>query len=246
MVSQLALWNLLRGAIHPAVAPIKVGEEVAARLRRLVVTAPTSVGAPAPETALKELLRGRGVCEVAPSGVDLAPYRSNLVSLPADLEGSPNLADLLPPDARVFLDGEHELMRRTREETRALVEDGGVVRPSMDSALRHNKKRYLTLLRQLRSRGMLNFVEQAKARAGEFFCLEVLQKTSCDSLSMVDREICSSRFLLQWACVLLRLFPESRLSVMIIGLLMENRFLLLFQGSAWHWDWQMSPIASTA
>ena len=40
--------------------------------------------------------------------------------------GSPNLDDLLPPEVRIFLDGGHELMRKTRgEETRALVEDGG-------------------------------------------------------------------------------------------------------------------------
>ena len=53
-------------------------------------------------------------------------------------------------------------------EANALVEDGGVVRPYVDSALRHNKKRYPTFLRQLRSRGMLKFVERAKARAGVF------------------------------------------------------------------------------
>ena len=39
----------------------------------------------------------------------------------------------------------------------------------MDSALRHNKKRYLTFLRQLRSWVMLNFVERVKARVGMFF-----------------------------------------------------------------------------
>ena len=146
------------------------GQGVAARLRRVVMTTQTSVGAPSPEVALKELLRGQGVYEVGAAGVDLAPHRSNLVSLAASLEGSPNLADLLPPEVRFFLGvGEQELMRRTREETRAHVEDGGVVSPYMDSALRHNRKRYLTFLRQLRSRGILNFVEQAKAHAGVFF-----------------------------------------------------------------------------
>ena len=64
---------------------------------------------------------------MGPSGVDLAPYHSYLVSLPANLDVSPKLADLLPPEIRVFLGGEHEPMRRTREETDALIEDGGVV-----------------------------------------------------------------------------------------------------------------------
>ena len=81
---------------------------------------------------------------MGPSCVVLAPYRSNLVSLPADLGGSPNVADLLPPEVRFFLDGEHELPRRTREETNALVEDG-VVKPYMDSTLGHNKKRYFSV-----------------------------------------------------------------------------------------------------
>ena len=89
---------------------------------------------------------------MGPSGLDLAPYSSNMVSLPACLDGSPKLTDLLPPEVRDFLDGEHELVQRTREETNTLVEDGGVVKPYMDSVLRHNKKRYLTFLRQLLSR----------------------------------------------------------------------------------------------
>ena len=151
-----AVWSLnwLSGTAAWGLSPSRPAEQneqdVAARLRRLVVTAPTSVGASAP-------------------GVDLAPYSSNLVSLPANLKGFCNLADLLPLDVRIFLNGEHKLMRRRKEETRSLVEDGGVARPCMDSALRHNKKRYLTFLRQLRSRSMLDFVERAKAWAGVFF-----------------------------------------------------------------------------
>ena len=39
------------------------------------------------------------------SGVDLAPYRSNLVSLPANVDGSPKLSNLSPPEVRVFFLG---------------------------------------------------------------------------------------------------------------------------------------------
>ena len=79
-----AAWGLL-----PSRSAEPKGLDVAARLRRLVVTAPTSVEAPAPEVALKELLRGRGRLRGGPrwSGVDLAPYRSNLVSLPGEPGG---------------------------------------------------------------------------------------------------------------------------------------------------------------
>ena len=61
------------------------GDDVAVRLRRVVFTAP-----PVRDAAPRELLGGGGVYEVGPSGVDLAPYRSNLVSLAANLDGSPN------------------------------------------------------------------------------------------------------------------------------------------------------------
>ena len=55
-----------------------------------------------PEAALRELLRSLGVHEVGSSALGLAPYRSNLESPPANLDGSPELADLLPPEVRVF------------------------------------------------------------------------------------------------------------------------------------------------
>ena len=64
------------------------GHEVAARLLRLVVTAPTSVGALALEVALKSC------SEVEES--------TSARTLPASLDGSPKLAGLLPPEVRVI------------------------------------------------------------------------------------------------------------------------------------------------
>ena len=63
--------------------------EVAARLRRSMFTVPTSAAAPVPEAALRKFLRGGRVHEVGSTRVDLAPYRSKLVSLPVNLDGSP-------------------------------------------------------------------------------------------------------------------------------------------------------------
>ena len=169
---------------------------------------------------------------MGPAGVDLAPYRSNLVSLPASLELSPNLADLLPPEVRVFLDGEHELMRRTREEIRALVEDGGVVRPDMDSALSHNRKRYLTFLRQLRSRGVLKFVEQAKAHAGMFF----FWKSSKNKLRFIIAARPGNMFFKALPAVGL-CSPETFSGIVVerddFWPCDEKRFLPVFRGSAW-------------
>ena len=162
-------------------------------------------------------LRGRGVYEVCSSGVDLAPYRSNLVSLPASLDGSPKLTDLLPPEVRDFLDGEHELTRRTREETNALVEDGGVLKLYMDSVLRHNKKRYLTFLRQLLSRGMLNFVERTEGLRWSLFCVEVVEDKATVYHGRETGKHVFHRCFRRWSCALQRLFPGSRLNVTISG-----------------------------
>ena len=108
----------------------------------------------------------------------------------------------------------------------------------MDSALRHHKERYLTFLRQLRSKGMLKFVEWAKAQAGVFLSVN-LPRPSCDLSSMLDWEICSSKFLLWSNCVPLRLSQESRLNLLLF-LLRKNLFLPALQGSAWRWVREMS------
>ena len=82
------------------------------------------------------------------------------------------------------MDGAQGIVRRTMDEANALVEDSGVVRANMDSALMHNKKRHLTFLRQLRSRGMLKFGERGTARAGVFF---VWRRTSLCPTGEVER-----------------------------------------------------------
>ena len=203
-------------------------QDVAARLRRLVVTAPTSVGAPAPEKALTELLRGRGAQRVWISRHTVQPWC------------------LLPLEVPIFLDGEHELMRRTREETRALVEDGGAVKPYIDSTLRHNKKRNQTCRRQLWCRSMLNFVDLAKARAGVFFCRDVIHDKVTIHRQRSTGKLCSSKSLLGPDCVLLRHVPKSKLNGTISRLLTKKRFLLAFQGSVWRWVRQRCRFASTA
>ena len=176
---------------------------------------------------------GTNACaEVGSACVDLAPHRSNLV------EGSRNLAGLLPPEVRIFFDGEHELMRRTREETRALFEDGGVVKPYTDSALRHHKKRYLTFLRQLRSKGMLKFVEAGKGPGWRVF---VSKSPKTKSRFIIDSRLGNGFFKVPSAVKLCSSETFSRIEVeTTCGLMRKNLFLLAFQGSAWRWVWQMS------
>ena len=134
------------------------------------MTTPTSVGAPSPEVALKDKLRGRGVYEVGPAGVDLAPYRSSLVSLPASLEGSPNLTDLLPPEVRVFfLDGEY-------------ANDEG-----RDKGSRRGRWGQATIQRYV------EFCDRQRPMLGVFLSGSLL-KPSCVSSLTFDQEICETRF----------------------------------------------------
>ena len=119
-LSRTGAWGLPPG--NPA---DQSGHQVAARLRRLVVTTPTSVGALVPDVALTELLRGRGVYEVGPSGVDLAPYLSNLVSLPASLVNLHNSLTCCRQRFAFFWMANVSFCEGLREVTNALVEDGG-------------------------------------------------------------------------------------------------------------------------
>ena len=202
--------ELLRGAFHPNRPAKPKGQEVAAHLRRLVVTAPT----PAPGSSEDE-----GSTRWAPrvwiSRHIVRTWWKVLV------------ISLVCCRRRFAFSG-----------MGALFEDGGVVKPYMDSALRHHKERYLSFLRQLRSKGMLKFVERAKAQAGVFLSIK-LPRPCCGLSSMLDWEICFSKFLLRSNCVPLRLSHESRLNL-LLAFLRKNLFLPAFQGSAWRWVRQMS------
>ena len=153
--------------------------------------------------------------------MDLAPYRSNLVSLPANLERSPNLADLLPPDVRFFLDGEHKLMRRTKEETRAL-----------DECSETQQETVPDFLATTPIQGYVEFLWAGKGPCWEVFFVWQSPKTK---LRFIIDARSGNRFFKVppgVGCVLRRLFPESRSSGTISGLLMKSRFLLVFQGSS--------------
>ena len=207
------------------------GHEVAARSRRFFVTAPTSVGAPVPEVALKELLRGRGVYEVAPRvWISRHTVRTwcHYQRVWMDLRNSLTCCRQRFP---FFWTAKMSLCEGRGKRRTLSLKTGGVVKPYMDSVLRHNKKRYLTFLRQLLSRGMLNFVEWAKTLAGVFFLCGSRRRQSYGVLQTRDQETCSSRFLLRWACALRKLFPGSRLNETISGFLMSNRFLLVSPAS---------------
>ena len=90
-----AVWSLnwLSGTAawrHPPGNPARhKGHEVAARLRRLVFSEPTSAEAPVPEADLMAEESTRWAPRVW-----ISRHTVQLVSLPANLDGSPELADL--------------------------------------------------------------------------------------------------------------------------------------------------------
>ena len=101
VVPRLALWNC---CAEPSTQPSRRAEGTGCRLSL------ASFGHDGTDVSWSACSGGSSqgvaprteVYEVGPAAVDLAPCRSNLVSLPANLEGSPNLADLLPPHVDIF------------------------------------------------------------------------------------------------------------------------------------------------
>ena len=103
----------------------------------------------------------------------------------------------------------------------------------MDSALRHNRKRYLAFLRQLRSRGVLKFVEQAKAHAGVFF---FVWKSSENKLRFIIDARPGNMFFKALPAVGL-CSPETFKGIEVerddFWPEDEKRFFPVFRGSAW-------------
>lgn len=89
---------------------------------------------PSSEAALQALLKGKSEYHQPSTPVALAPYKLERVSLPEDLHGLPQAVDLLPQDARRYLQGK-ELMVKEGEPLEAPP-------PYWDPALAKSKKQY--------------------------------------------------------------------------------------------------------
>lgn len=116
---------------------------------------------PAPEAALRELLKGRSDYQQPDIPVALAPYRLERVSLPTSLHGLPQAEELLPDDTRRYLQGE-ELMLKD-----GAIEDAP--RPYWDPVLAKSQKHYKEFIRKLDSIGMLQYTQKPKNEVGIFF-----------------------------------------------------------------------------
>lgn len=130
-----------------------------------------------PEEALKSLLKGGSPYDMATTSDSLASYQSELVSLPADIRGCPDLGDVLPHRDRQFLEEKAELMIKPPDE----IEDALLVQPYWDPKLRFNKKAYFSLVRKLDSIGYFNYTINPRCKVGVFF----VWKSSRTKLRMI-------------------------------------------------------------
>ena len=85
-------------------AMIDLQRQVMARVDGLVNSQKPSGVIDKPEAALRSLLRGGTPYDMSTPNENLAPYRYELVSIPQDITGCPDLQDVLLPHDRHFLE----------------------------------------------------------------------------------------------------------------------------------------------
>lgn len=104
--------------------------------------------------------------------MSLARFNIERISLPETLKGLPELADMLPEEARRLLNSQEHVLRQD-----PLEEE--LIKPYYDPSLR-NKRNYKDLIQQLHEIGYLRFTRCPKAMAG-FLC------NFCDDIHRLHR-----------------------------------------------------------
>jgi len=94
-------------------------------------TLPTVPGC---EAALKELLKGRSEYEYPALPVTLARFELERISMPETLDDVPEVADLLPEEARQYLKSPELMVREDAPQE-------GLIKPYWDPLLRSNLKK---------------------------------------------------------------------------------------------------------
>eukprot|EP00435_Cladocopium_sp_Y103_P068349 s90_g31.t1 len=159
---------------------------VLARVDGLVFGQKPSGVVPSPQEALKALLRGSGPYDWSSPNETLASYRSELVSMPADITGCPFLADVVGESDRLFLKEKSELMMRREEDVSV-----DLVVPYWDPILKYNRKEYNALVQRLTSIGYFNFTTVPLCHVGVFF----VWKSSRTRLRMItDARLANLKF----------------------------------------------------
>ena len=118
---------------------------------------------PKEEAALTELLRGRSEYEGSNLPVTLARSSTLSASLKSqrNLSSAPCVEDLLPEEARQYLESPELMVRDEPPED--------LIKPYWDPALKSSRKNYRCLMQRLHKIGYLRYTFKPLARAGMFF-----------------------------------------------------------------------------
>ena len=164
-------------------------ERVSHLLQSRVVCAPD--GAPSEDEAACALLRGAVDYSTGSADTTVAPYDSDHVSLPPDSKQSPFVGDLLETSGREFLERWQETMVRSPSERAELDARLGQVCPFWDRMLKYNKKEYRRFVKELDTRGLIEWVTSPLEFAAFFF---VWKKNMKDRRLIVDARLANRAF----------------------------------------------------
>lgn len=107
------------------------------------------------------MLKGKSEYHRPEDPVALAPFSLERISLPDSLVGLPDAVDLLPDDARQYLEGGEHMLR----DDVAL----DAPKPYWDPLLAKNQKNYRQFIQKLDSIGFLQYTRTPKNQVGVFF-----------------------------------------------------------------------------
>ena len=131
--------NWMAGAHHLGdddFSPCSLMDSVVQRVDGLVEDQKPSGCIMGEEESLKAILKGGSPNDMATINDSLASYQPELVSVPADIRGCPDLSTLLPPSDRHFLEEKTELMIKAEGER----VDPSLTQPYWDPKLKYNRK----------------------------------------------------------------------------------------------------------
>ena len=124
---------------------------------------------PPAQVALRELLRGRSLYGAGAANDSLAPFQQGRLSLPESVSGSPSIGDVCGRRGHYFLEREGERMLKPVGEAKSdLARDR--TQCYCDPVLVNRKTVYVSFLKDLMSRGLLDFTLDPIESVG-IFCV---------------------------------------------------------------------------
>ena len=99
----------------------------------------------------------------------MASYGTGPVSLPKSTDGSPWVEEVVDDEGRHYL-LDIQCMLRSEDDVAADEACDGPITPYWDPVLKHNRKMYIRFIRDLASRGMIQWSRTCRQKVSCFFC----------------------------------------------------------------------------